>query len=91
MSQSMMSKIILSCKKAAELTDKKMLVELSFIEAIQLRVHLLLCDCSICQSYQKYSELIDKAVDQINHENSIKKTLSPEKKEEIINSITHLK
>ena len=66
---------------------KKMLVDLSFIETIQLKINLFICDCTICQSYQKYSELIDKAVDEVNHERQLKQKLSPQKKQEILDSL----
>lgn len=50
--------ILLSCKKASELIDKKAVKALSFKEKTQLRMHTSICDG--CKAYQKQSKLIDE-------------------------------
>jgi hypothetical protein len=50
--------LFLSCKRATELVEKKATFSLSPIEAIQLRMHLGMCDA--CALYQKYSQKMDK-------------------------------
>jgi hypothetical protein len=52
-----MNALILSCKKASELIDKKSIVRLSFKENIQLHMHTALCDG--CKTYQKQSKVLD--------------------------------
>lgn len=56
-----MNKVVLSCKKATELVEKKQGGKLSFKEALQLNLHLLMCDA--CKAYEKQSKLISKALD----------------------------
>ena len=53
-----MNRLMLSCKKATELMEKRSLVGLSVKEKFQLRLHTSVCDG--CLAYQKQSFLIDK-------------------------------
>lgn len=57
-----MNWLMLSCKKATELIEKKSLVGVSWIETIRLQMHTTMCKG--CSSYQKQSLLIDKL---LNH------------------------
>lgn len=50
--------MMLSCKKATELVEKKSLVDLSWREKAQLNMHTRMCDA--CSAYKKQSELLDK-------------------------------
>lgn len=52
---------MLSCKKASELIDKKLLVKLSVKENMMLQIHTGMCDA--CKSYQKQSKTIDKLLE----------------------------
>ena len=52
-----MNILLLSCKKASELIDKKSVIKLSRKEKIQLHIHVSMCDG--CKAYQKQSKLID--------------------------------
>ena len=52
-----MNWLMLSCKKATELIEKKSLVGLSWKENVRLRMHTTMCDG--CTAYQKQSLLID--------------------------------
>lgn len=52
----LMSKIMLPCKKASELIDKKQIGQLTFKEKIQLKMHVSMC--SICAMYEKQSSII---------------------------------
>lgn len=50
----------MSCKKASELIDKRLVSELSFKEKISLRLHIAMCD--LCSVYSKQSQSIDEAI-----------------------------
>jgi hypothetical protein len=56
--QRLLTILLLSCKKATELIDKKMLVKLSFRENIMLHIHKSVC--VFCRQYEKQSHLIDE-------------------------------
>ncbi|MEO9021814.1 MAG: hypothetical protein ABI237_16745 [Ginsengibacter sp.] len=58
--------IMLSCKKATALIEKKLLVKLSFREKVQLKMHKSFCDA--CTAYEKQSKLIDKLLSKHIHE-----------------------
>ena len=82
-----MNKIMLSCRKATELTEKKQEIKIANREKIQLFFHLKLC--SGCCAYQKQSELISKALKSeafLNrYRNEISNNrLSPARKEKIL-------
>ena len=54
----LMTLIMLSCKKATELVEKKLLIRLSFREKVQLTMHKSLCDA--CTAYEKQAKLMDE-------------------------------
>jgi hypothetical protein len=56
---------MLSCKKATELIEKKLLTKLSFREKVQLKMHKTLCDA--CTSYEKQSKLMDELLSRHIH------------------------
>ena len=58
--------LMLSCKKATELIEKKLLVKLSFKEKTQLKMHKTFCDA--CTAYEKQSKLMDKLLSKHIHE-----------------------
>ena len=57
-----MNVILLSCRRATELTEKKLLVGLNTLESTQLKVHKTMC--SKCREYEKQSTHIEKALSQ---------------------------
>ncbi len=57
-----MNYMMLSCKKATELIEKKQVVKLSAKETIQMKMHTTVCEA--CRSYQNQSFLLEKALDQ---------------------------
>lgn len=61
----LMNYLILSCKKAARLIDKKYEVKLSWKENLQLTLHKSMC--SACNAYEKQSKIIDKALHRHSH------------------------
>lgn len=80
---------MLSCEKATELIEKKLIIQLSLIENVQLKMHKTICDA--CTAYEKQSKKIDevlnnhiqsKGIDQIEIINNEKL------KDRIINKIT---
>lgn len=85
-----MNILMLSCKKATELMEKKGVVGLSGVEEIQLFLHTNMCDA--CSRYAKHSELIDKALRQDSIlEGGLKnippQVLSPEIKARIVSNL----
>ena len=52
-----MQLLLLSCKRATELIEKKLLTKLSLREKVQLTMHKSLCDA--CTAYEKQGKLID--------------------------------
>lgn len=52
--------VVLSCKKATELIEKKSLFGLSWRERLQLRMHTGIC--GFCAIYQQQSILLDKVM-----------------------------
>lgn len=53
----LMNTLMLSCRKATELMEKKMNVNLKFVEKFQLFLHTRMCDA--CTLYEKQSQFID--------------------------------
>jgi len=64
----LMNWMMLSCKKATELIEKKSVFDLTAKEKIMLKFHTSMCDG--CSSFQKQSIFIDKLL-----EHHITKTL----------------
>ncbi len=53
--------LVLSCRKASALMDKKQHFSLNFIEKLQLKWHKSLCDP--CTQYEAQSEFIDRLME----------------------------
>jgi hypothetical protein len=81
----MMNILMLSCKKATELIEKKWVVKLSPIEKIQLTVHTSVCNA--CKTYEKQSEIIEKSIEQLQLQKNKSTQLPTEKKEQIIKQL----
>lgn len=62
----LMNIIVLSCRKATFLIEKSHNEPLSFLDKVQLSMHLRICDK--CAGYQKQSLLIEKVL-KANHQN----------------------
>ena len=78
--------LLLSCKKATELIEKRSIFGVSAIQNIQLKLHTIIC--VTCKSYEKKSSIIDKTI-QEHYQNKINNSrLSPEKKQEIIDKFS---
>jgi hypothetical protein len=56
----MMNRLILSCKRATELIEKKFEVRLNTRKNVQLYMHTRLC--TACNTYQKQSKQLDNAL-----------------------------
>lgn len=54
----LMNILMLSCKKASELIDKRSLSKLSWTENLQLNMHTAMCDG--CKAYENQSHFLDK-------------------------------
>lgn len=64
----LMKLLVLSCKKATELIEKRLLIKLSFKEKVQLRLHKSMCDA--CTEYEKQSKKIDELLHEHIHDHS---------------------
>ncbi|MEO9021998.1 MAG: hypothetical protein ABI237_02825 [Ginsengibacter sp.] len=80
--------LLLSCRKATELIEKKLLIKLTFKEKLQLELHKSMC--SACTAYEKQSKRMDDLFNkQIRNEGiEIFTTHNEGLKEKIINDIT---
>ena len=54
--------MVLSCKTAAALIDKKLMFKLTWRENVQLHVHSSICEA--CKSFQKQSKVLDSVLNQ---------------------------
>ncbi len=84
----MMKRLMLSCKKATEMMEKKITFGLSPAEKFQLFVHTMMCDA--CKTYQKQSVLLDKFLTKHSEQMEPKSnlpTLPEEVKAKIINEL----
>jgi hypothetical protein len=64
-----MNWLMLSCRKATELIERKLLIKLSFKEKIQLQLHKSMC--SACTAYEKQSKKMDELFHkQINNDDA---------------------
>lgn len=61
-----MNLIVLSCQRATLLVEKSHAHPLSFMDKLQLRIHLKICDK--CADYEKQSLLIENTL-KANHHN----------------------
>ena len=83
-----MNILMLSCKRASGLIEKKANLSLNPLEKVQLFIHTGMCDA--CKTYEKQSKDLDSILDKHIHshqpENS-KTTLSPDVKNKIISNL----
>lgn len=83
-----MNILMLSCKKASELIDKKSVVNLSMKENVMLHMHTAMCDG--CKAYQKQSKILDGLLKQHLHkadETQIPQIINNELKQQIISKL----
>ncbi len=76
--------LMLSCKKASELIDKKSLIKLSWKESLQLNMHTAMCDG--CKAYEKQSLVLDNILHkhvQSNDESQVPQLENPDLKNKI--------
>jgi hypothetical protein len=86
-SKKIMNKMLLSCKKASELIEKKSGFKLSFIENLRLSIHSSMCDA--CSNYQKESIKLDSSLSKLMTENKKQdeQLLSPDFKAKLIKKL----
>lgn len=81
-----MTKMLLSCKEATLLIEKKSVFPLTFKEKCRLYIHVKMC--VVCNIYQHQSKLIEKAIAKwIHMEGSTSEVLPLKTKERIIEKI----
>jgi hypothetical protein len=82
----LMNVLMLSCKKATELIEKRSVVGLSNRERIQLKMHTSMCRA--CKAYEGQSQAIDLALDEFTkaqEQHSL--TLSEEARSRILKNL----
>lgn len=57
----LMNTLVLSCKEATELVEKREVTALTSRQRLQLKIHLWIC--SACRSYAKQSHLMNKMLE----------------------------
>ncbi len=62
----LMNILLLSCQKATELLEKKLHVKLSFLERLQMKLHIGMCDA--CKSYEKQNIELESLLKNQNKE-----------------------
>ena len=80
--------LLLSCKKATELIEKREFIPLSYKEKLQLRLHTSMCKA--CKSYEKQSDTLEKALSdwvKKNEKTDDKNVLPSQAKAAIINKL----
>jgi len=83
--KNIMNILMLSCKKATELIEKRLATRLSAIEKIQLKMHTTVC--SQCSTYEKQSDIIEKRISQIHQPTKEPMILSSERKYQILKQL----
>ena len=85
----LMNLLMLSCRKATELMDKKLHGHLRPVEKVQLFLHTRMCDG--CRLYQTQIKMLDrilkKQAQEPNETNPPEKSLPTEIKSKIINEL----
>ena len=88
----LMNILMLSCRKATELMERKLYSDLGQTEKFQLFLHTRMCDA--CQLYEKQSRFMDSVLRKQavtpNHTNASQKKLPEEVKTKIIEELDNL-
>jgi hypothetical protein len=84
----LMNSLVLSCKKASELIDKKSVVVLTVKEKVMLNIHKSICKG--CRAYQEQSILLDELIDEYIHqhnETNVPQFMNNELRQQIISKM----
>lgn len=84
----LMNILMLSCKKASDLIDKKSAVKLSMKENVMLHMHTAMCDG--CKAYQKQSRILDELLSKhiyTTDETQVPQIINNKLKQQIISKI----
>jgi predicted anti-sigma-YlaC factor YlaD len=81
--EELMNKMMLSCVKATQLMEQKELMPLSFMQEMQLKMHVAMC--SGCKNYMKQAALINKLLNKTF--NSVRETDTKALEEKILSNI----
>ncbi|WP_158861530.1 hypothetical protein [Lunatibacter salilacus] len=85
--EKVMTKMLLSCKEATFLIEKKSVHRLSVVERFRLYFHVKLC--LVCNLYQHQSKTIEKAINKwVNTEGNPNDILPKKVKDQIVEKIT---
>jgi len=81
----LMNILMLSCKKATELIEKRLVTKLTTVEKIQLKMHTTVC--SNCTTYENQSDIIEKCIAKIHQPDTKQMKLSSKRKEQILKQL----
>ncbi len=63
MKKDLLHTLILTCKEATLLIEKREAGKISFVERIRLKAHLWICDA--CKIYEKQSKIIEGVLEKV--------------------------
>jgi predicted anti-sigma-YlaC factor YlaD len=81
----LMNTLMLSCKRATELIEKKQVVGLTVVESVRLKMHLSMC--SACKSYENQSQAMDKLLGVFTSKKTNEEGLSETRKAMILEEL----
>ncbi|GAB4123637.1 MAG: hypothetical protein OHK0045_03430 [Raineya sp.] len=84
MKKGLLHTLILTCKEATLLIEKREAGKISFVERIRLKAHLLMCEA--CRLYEKQSKIIEKVLRKVSSKKN-KEKLDEAVKQKIIEKI----
>lgn len=79
------NKLFLSCKRASELVDQKLAGEITYVQNMQLRMHLSMC--RFCSAYEKQSTFIQRVLEMRLESGNRFKESNPELKQKILDDL----
>jgi hypothetical protein len=90
MKRRLMNFLMLSCKRATALIEKKKLNQLSKKEQLQLKMHTSMCKA--CSAYSLQSDIMDNSLERYWSKNNTveKKTISESSNEKIIDQLNKM-
>ena len=80
-----MNALMLSCKRATLLIEKKQVAGLTLVESVRLSMHMSMC--SACKSYEHQSHTIEKLLDVLISKKINEKGLPETRKAKILEAL----
>ena len=83
----LMNMLMMSCKKATELIDKKIHSGISRQERMRLHMHTMMCNA--CRNYEKQGKLIDGVMKKSAHEQGLVNHKQHDHPQDLIDRVIH--